>query len=84
MESAGLASGTLYPLLARSEAAGLVGSYWEDEVIRSEPKVGRPRRKYYRITGLGARQLHNKLQQLTPKIGEKEWAIILGSSGTIY
>jgi len=83
MQSTRLSSGTLYPLLARSENAGLVEAYWEDEVTRAEPKVGRPR-KYYRITGLGARQLHGTLQQLMPKIGKRKWAAILGSFGTTY
>jgi PadR family transcriptional regulator, regulatory protein PadR len=45
----GLKSGTLYPLLARLERAGWVESGWQ-----AEPIPGRPRRRYYRLTGVGA------------------------------
>jgi DNA-binding PadR family transcriptional regulator len=46
-EAAGLASGTVHPILARLEGAGWVESRWED-VDSSE--VGRPARRYYRLT----------------------------------
>ena len=47
------AHGTLYKALDRLEKAGLVDSRWEDpEVAASE---GRPRRRLYRVTGLGER-----------------------------
>jgi PadR family transcriptional regulator len=49
-EAAGLASGTVHPILARLEAAGWVESSWED-VDPSE--AGRPARRYYRLTGVG-------------------------------
>src|SRR4051795_4117577 len=48
--AAGLGSGTLYPLLARLEAAGWCESEWE-AVNPSE--VGRPRRRLYTMTGAG-------------------------------
>ncbi|MEX1008830.1 MAG: helix-turn-helix transcriptional regulator [Acidimicrobiia bacterium] len=45
------AHGTLYRALARMEHAGLLTSRWEDaEIAEAE---GRPRRRLYRITGLG-------------------------------
>jgi PadR family transcriptional regulator, regulatory protein PadR len=45
------AHGTLYRALARMEEAGLLTSRWEDaEVAVTE---GRPRRRLYRVTGLG-------------------------------
>ncbi|HEX4376221.1 MAG TPA: helix-turn-helix transcriptional regulator [Steroidobacteraceae bacterium] len=46
----GLASGTLYPILLRLEAAGWFVSQWEsvDPVA-----VGRPRRRLYRLTPSG-------------------------------
>lgn len=48
----GLKSGTLYPVLARLERAGWVVSAWE----KTDPKtVGRPRRRYYKLSGLGQR-----------------------------
>jgi len=50
-EATGLSSGSLYPILARLEAAGLLTSRWEEV---DESKAGRPRRRYYRLTGAGA------------------------------
>jgi DNA-binding MarR family transcriptional regulator len=50
-EQTGFPSGTIYPILARLEAAGWVTSYWEE----GDPAVlERPRRRMYRLTGLGA------------------------------
>lgn len=46
--AAGLATGTVYPILARLEADGWVESYWEDIDAAAE---GRPRRRYYRLVG---------------------------------
>ena len=46
----GLASGTLYPILLRLEAAGWFTSRWESV----DPSVaGRPRRRLYRLTASG-------------------------------
>ncbi len=51
VRSANLASGTVYPVLARLERAGWLTSEWE----RVDPAVvGRPRRRVYRLTTLGA------------------------------
>lgn len=44
----GLKSGTIYPILARLEAAGWLTSGWE-----SAEAPGRPRRRYYQLTGVG-------------------------------
>jgi len=50
-DAAGLASGTVHPILARLERIGWVASRWED----IDPSVeGRPARRYYRITAQGA------------------------------
>ncbi len=50
----GLASGTLYPILTRLEAADWLVSQWEP----GDPSVlGRPRKRFYRITGIGSDQL---------------------------
>jgi len=57
LRSTGLKSGTLYPLLHRLEGAGWVQSRWEAE---GPNERGRPRRRFYRLTGQGcieARQL---------------------------
>ncbi len=45
-----VSSGTLYPLLQRLELAGWLQSEWE-QVDPSKP--GRPRRRFYMLTGLG-------------------------------
>lgn len=50
MDLTGAASGSLYPLLARFEQAGWLTSKWEQE---SPADLGRPRRRYYRLTGVG-------------------------------
>ena len=48
---AGLASGTIHPILARLEGFGWLESRWED----TDPKEqGRPRRRYYKLTDRGA------------------------------
>jgi PadR family transcriptional regulator, regulatory protein PadR len=51
MQSSGLPSGTLYPILARLERAGWVASHWEQIDPVAE---GRPSRRYYRLTPEGA------------------------------
>ena len=50
-DSAGLASGTVHPILARLEGVGWVESRWEDVDSRV---AGRPARRYYRLTADGA------------------------------
>jgi len=52
MKAARLPSGTLYPMLARLQADGLVTSEWEPQ---PQDASGRPPRKYYRLTGEGIR-----------------------------
>src|SRR3954452_25130422 len=49
------AHGTLYKALARLEAGGLLESHWEDPDLAVSD--GRPRRRLYRVTPLGARAL---------------------------
>ena len=48
----GLQSGSLHPILARLEQAGLIESHWEDPAAHED--AGRPRRRYYRFTPGGA------------------------------
>jgi PadR family transcriptional regulator PadR len=52
MKAARLASGTLYPMLARLQQEGLVDSQWE---AQRPDASGRPPRKYYRLTAEGQR-----------------------------
>src|SRR6478752_2965574 len=56
--AAGLASGTVHPILARLEGVGWVESRWEDINPRVE---GRPARRYYRLTRSGAAQARQAL-----------------------
>jgi DNA-binding PadR family transcriptional regulator len=51
--TAHLPSGTIYPILARLEAAGWVASGWEEI---DESAAGRRRRRYYKLTGEGVQQ----------------------------
>ena len=60
-EAAGLMSGTVHPILARLESIGWVESRWEDV----DPRVaGRPARRYYRITAIGAEQARTELARM--------------------
>ena len=65
-----LASGTLYPILFRLENAGWVQSQWEME----EPqKLGRPRRRLYRITGTGTRKARAAVRDIRHAFGGLAW-----------
>lgn len=63
MRAAHLPSGTVYPLLRRLEAEGLVESSWEDaERAHAE---GRPPRRYYSATREGRAALAEARERLT-------------------
>ena len=62
MKAAGLPSGTLYPLLARLQARGLVTSAWETPHQDGE----RPRR-YYHLTDEGIEVARLELAQLSAR-----------------
>jgi PadR family transcriptional regulator, regulatory protein PadR len=59
MEKARLKSGTLYPLLNRLEGENLLESDWEEIDSREEK---RPRRRYYKLSGLGIRVVTRELE----------------------
>jgi DNA-binding PadR family transcriptional regulator len=61
MSAAGVSSGTLYPILLRFERAGMLESRWEKE--RPE-KLGRPRRRFYRMTSAGIQVAQEALGDL--------------------
>jgi PadR family transcriptional regulator len=61
-----LRSGTLYPILFRLERTGWFESQWED----GDPsELGRPRRRFYRLTALGEREARAAYRELTDMIG---------------
>ena len=53
MATTGVKSGSLYPILDRLERLGWIESHAEDI---DEKVAGRPKRKLYRITGLGRKE----------------------------
>lgn len=55
MRAAHLPSGTVYPLLRRLEASGMVTSRWEKP--DSAQQEGRPPRRYYAVTAEGSTAL---------------------------
>jgi DNA-binding PadR family transcriptional regulator len=67
MKATRLASGTLYPMLARLQQDGLVDSQWEDQ----RPDAGgRPPRKYYRLTAEGVRVARVELARASAADGK--------------
>jgi PadR family transcriptional regulator PadR len=69
---AGIGPGTLYPLLQRLERAGWLDSRWETE---DPAALGRPRRRYYHITGLGVQQARSAYREVAPALRELAWGI---------
>lgn len=61
MRATGLASGSLYPILHRLQAAGWLDTRWEDV---DPAEQGRPARRFYRLTPDGVRQARSALAQL--------------------
>lgn len=59
--AAGLPSGTIHPILARLEGAGWVESHWEEINPREQ---GRPRRRYYQLTPVGAERAREALDRV--------------------
>lgn len=55
MDTTGLPSGTVYPILRRLEAAKLLRSAWEAQKIADAAQ--RPPRKYYKLTAEGLTKL---------------------------
>lgn len=62
MRATHLPSGTVYPLLRRMEASGLLDSRWEDAARAHEE--GRPPRKYYEATADGRGALAEARERL--------------------
>lgn len=68
--SANIGSGTLYPLLARLEQAGWLRSEWE---IVDPAEAGRPRRRFYKLTGIGQTNARKALAELQVAPGVLAW-----------
>lgn len=66
-----LATGTLYPILLRLEAAGWLDSSWE---VGSPEELGRPRRRFYRVTAEGAQAARQAAREMQPMLGRLAWA----------
>src|SRR6185369_4550536 len=60
MDATGLPSGTVYPILGRMEKAELVRATWES--VGTARRDKRPPRRYYEISGAGARALAQSIQ----------------------
>ena len=65
-----LGSGTVTQILFRLQEWGWVTSRWEDAT--EAHRQGRPRRRFYQLTGLGARESREVLRQRFP--GIPRWA----------
>lgn len=63
-------SGTLYPFLARLEKAGWLRSEWE---VVDPSESGRPRRRFYRLTGLGQTNSAKALVEVQTAPGALVW-----------
>lgn len=66
-----IGSGTLYPMLARLEALKWLSAEWEEMDPRES---GRPRKRYYRLTGLGCRNAQSALSELQVVPGALLWS----------
>src|SRR5437868_13915209 len=66
-----LASGTLYPILLRHEGAGWLRSRWEREDPR---ELGRPRKRLYTVTAVGAKKARAAVKDLQPAFRGLSWA----------
>jgi DNA-binding PadR family transcriptional regulator len=66
-----LASGTLYPILFRLEEAGWLVSRWE---AGDPSELGRPRRRLYRVTGIGARRAKSAFRDILKPLKEFAWS----------
>ena len=79
IDATGLRAGTVYPILRRREAEGLVRSTWERATLAHAE--GRPPRRNYRMTATGANtaeealRRHPALERLFAGIGDEPAAV---------
>jgi PadR family transcriptional regulator PadR len=67
MRATSYPSGTLYPILARLQDAGWVTADWEDI---DSAAVGRPARRYYRLTPAGATEARAAVAELYERLAK--------------
>ena len=72
-KAAKVSIGTVYPLLARLEDAGWLSSEWEPVEPR---EIGRPRRRFYNLTGAGYRKAQEALAELQIVNGGLQWTAL--------
>ncbi|MGW4241149.1 PadR family transcriptional regulator [Nocardia sp. NPDC004722] len=65
----GLPTGSIYPILARLEAADWIASEWEDI---DESVEGRRRRRLYRLTDGGAANARTAIMEAQNKLGARQ------------
>jgi PadR family transcriptional regulator PadR len=65
-----IASGTLYPILLRLERSKWLESRWEND---NPSTLGRPRRRFYRVTPLGEKNAKEAFRELEPIFGRLAW-----------
>ncbi len=65
-EAAGLAPGSIYPILIRLEQCGWLESRWEEIDKHAE---GRPARRYYRLSEKGAQDVPLALAKVNRRRG---------------
>lgn len=70
MKETGIQAGSLYPILQRFEDQGWIEADWED----ADPsREGRPRRRYYNMTGLGQEAARQELRSALGRLSVR-WA----------
>lgn len=69
-ERTGILSGTLYPILIRFKSAGWLKDRWEDD---DPVELGRPKRRYYRLTAAGQAAYRENAPGIAPN-GGLAWA----------
>jgi PadR family transcriptional regulator PadR len=62
-------SGTLYPILIRFKSAGWLKDRWEDD---DPVELGRPKRRYYKLTAAGQAAYRKNLPSAAPR-GSLAW-----------
>jgi PadR family transcriptional regulator, regulatory protein PadR len=79
VHATGLPTGTVYPLLRRLEARGMVESRWEDE--GEAHAEGRPARRHYRPTAAAEASLSEALERIRIQqrlLGDEPDAVTVG------